>query len=665
MRDVFFIVIMLCSLFSNVVYSSEYPEITKKKPVLSPIPQPFPIPPKPIILKNRALRFLVQNSFNRFIDINENSNIKLFLDRSYINHSSPNEGFLNESTGNECGPVAAHNILKWYGRLATVSSLSRDLNTDHWAPEPLANLGIELAGTNTDNMRRVLAEKIPRGHRVKYGHGAGNLDRIRKPLEKGYPVMVNYRSAPQMSHWAIIVGIDYKYNKKDPVLIFANASRMSWVEFKKRWEKRWVIGNFDSNLVFPFFNENKYTMLYIENRNRPSNWVKEVFKSVPRRFRRRTFTARNLGEFNPILPPETPVWKINLRIETADVENAVTNSRVYVSFKDEWVIDDDHPAGHMVEKRFYLNTGWNDFSSNNSVQHTSYSIAPASFGVYELGDIEKMKIGIEGEDGLGIRKISMSINDDNQFMFQKYYGNTSSTCKWIDKNNSSFLDHVLFTRAELMAYNGMYLKDHMNAILPPQKITGYDLRHMIETNLGDQLYSNEDMREAGIKWMLQGSKAVEFGGDATSSSVGLDIDLKKEGRMEWKGMHVDYTATLDVDFDLRISCIDSDEGGKVVMLETTNADIEVTHVKLPNWVKAAQYFLFGISDLVRDLFNQTTINDLLFEAANVIADQEEHNLLSSTHINTPYCPEVYFNDNRDLIIKYDSKIEYFINMLRQ
>lgn len=579
------------------------------------------------------------NGKQRYTDLKKNKNISLFLHKSYIDKKYPNYGFQNSSTGNNCGPVAVKNLLQWYGISVNEDVLANEMKTNSWSPTIIQHFGIKLPGTNTENIKRVISEYIPNKLSVVHKHNVNDINQILAPLKRGYPVLVNYRSAPDNSHWAVVLGVEYKDNGTDPVLVFANARKMSWNEFRKRWEKRWKIGQIDSNPIFSAVKEYPYTMIYIKDKSRVFGWDKKKLTSITHKKRTKTYPARPLGLFNPILPSETPIWKIKLRVEVADVKKAGTDDPVYVKFKGN--------------RKFYLDSGWNDFDSDDSVKDTTYDIAPAVFKAYQLKDIDHFILSKEGTDGLCIRAITIKINDDTKPIFYKYYGNSKSTCKWIDGNDGHDR-RLYFSKSQLKSNTSWYLKDHIKAILPPSIISGYDLRHSIETNLGDQLKSNPELSKEKITWDRHGDKAVEFDGKSTRKKVRIDIDLKKKG----KAKGIKYTAELNVDFDLVLKCEDN-----TVYLATENSDVSVDELDVPWYIDLVDIVGDILTFGVLEIFD-ISIDDLILGEANSIANKHEDGLLKGVNINTPYCPTVYFDKNKNLIIKYGQEIENLLRYLK-
>ena len=110
-----------------------------------------------------------------------------------------------------------------------------------------------------------------------------------------------------------------------------------------------------------------------------------------------------------------PLYRIQVRITTANVKDAGTDDDLYIQLNDR-------------DKAFYLDRARDDFERNKT---GTFDILPEF--VKEVADIDFLTIGHKGSDAICLKKVELLLNDNRYPVYVKEY----SVGKWLDDNQST------------------------------------------------------------------------------------------------------------------------------------------------------------------------------------------------------------------------------------
>jgi hypothetical protein len=233
---------------------------------------------------------------------------------------------------------------------------------------------------------------------------------------------------------------------------------------------------------------------------------------------------------------EVPIYRLQLKFKTGSIENADTDSPVFVMLN-----DNDFP--------FYLNLSKNDREKGKT---DVYDILSTS--ISKIKDLEYLEIGISGRDGWNIKEVEILVNGVG--IYKKYFSNSAG---WIDRGSSKHKESIMIPHNKLRnspiwGYNGIT----ENIYKAPSTISAEMIKSQMECLVGNSLKFMP-----GYKW------GKKYGNEYVSvkkidhNTVHVDIDLKQ------CGMTSLTDSETDVDFDIHFKC----ENGKL-KASVTNLSIE-------------------------------------------------------------------------------------------
>lgn len=155
--------------------------------------------------------------------------------------------------------------------------------------------------------------------------------------------------------------------------------------------------------------------------------------------------------------------------------------------------------------------------------------------VSELTDITMLTIEKQGTDALGIASISLQVNGVE--VFDKFFGETASTCLWIDEGDGYFPNYTIF-HSELRAHR----KWQAYIGSPPQPspiISNAEVVSRVEGVIGDFLHGKK------LYWDEDAFHPVLVAAEKLDDrTLKVDVDLRAD---------VDFIPDpkIDVNFDLR------------------------------------------------------------------------------------------------------------------
>ncbi len=260
------------------------------------------------------------------------------------------------------------------------------------------------------------------------------------------------------------------------------------------------------------------------------------------------------------------IWRVQLRLRTANVPDANTDDTVYVYLKEP--------------NATYLNYSHNDFERGNEF---TYDLL--TDGLSDLSDINEIYIIKPGSNGWCIENLALLIN--GREIYNEQFGSTASTCRWLDQGGSSQY-HYFVTRATLRAHP---LWQGFQQAPPPLGLPRAELESRIEGIVGDALNGTD------AYWGdLDGDRYVEVTGkDDQRARVTVDLSADVPG----------FDAEVDLSFDLKFTGACSDGQTPLELRITTEnvsagADLdwytELLTLGLANLAEG------GIADRVVDAF---------------------------------------------------------------
>ena len=241
-----------------------------------------------------------------------------------------------------------------------------------------------------------------------------------------------------------------------------------------------------------------------------------------------------------------PVYRIQLRITTGRGNDAGTDDKVYVQLNES-------------APRFYLAKGIDNFKEGSVV---TYDII--SEKIKTLQDIEKIKFGVNGNDGVCFKKVELLVNNCSSPLYTSGGGITSERGVCIDNNSEENRNYII-SRAKLRASREWnYNNARKDMWRPPVKITKDWIVNLIEAAIGNQMIHDEgDLRWGSIGGF--GENTTRYGPVVEASyknshTLSFDLDLERE--------LTGPNPEADVDFEVDFRC---EEG--IIVIEAQNLSI--------------------------------------------------------------------------------------------
>jgi hypothetical protein len=253
------------------------------------------------------------------------------------------------------------------------------------------------------------------------------------------------------------------------------------------------------------------------------------------------------------------VWRIQLRVRTADVSDAGTGDAVQVRLTSP--LATYNPTGN----RRWLDygprwegagfVGWRDDFARN--REFTYDLDQSYIG--ELSDITMLTIDKEGSDGVAIAEIALLVNE--QEVFSRVFGETSSTCLWLDNESGHSPSYTVWL-SELRAHPS-WQAFVANPPGPPFRIPNQALVGRIEGMIGHTIHGTD----AG--WGEFSSPAWVEATFLDDERLRVDVDLEAD-------FPILGDPEVDINFDLRfwVEC-NSEAGTATLHVDTENFSTNV------------------------------------------------------------------------------------------
>jgi hypothetical protein len=222
------------------------------------------------------------------------------------------------------------------------------------------------------------------------------------------------------------------------------------------------------------------------------------------------------------------VWRVQLRLRTANVEDAGTDDGVYVMLN-----------GH--------NLTWIDYGGDDLERGDEFTYDLVLDGVSDLADVNAIGIAKEGTDGWCIESLSLLVNSkDHQpvEIYNEYFGSTAATCHWLDWASAGIHGSYTVPHARLRAHplwQNFQQPDPQMALGMPRE----ELESRIESMVGNKIHGKD------AYWGdLDGDRYVEVS-FKDEKAIHVTLDLVAE-------VPLTRNPEVDLSFDLRFagSCTD-------------------------------------------------------------------------------------------------------------
>jgi hypothetical protein len=247
-------------------------------------------------------------------------------------------------------------------------------------------------------------------------------------------------------------------------------------------------------------------------------------------------------------PKETdPIWRVQLRIQTADVEDAGTDDNVRVALN--------------LNNNTWLDYGRDDFPRNNTF---TYDLKLDH--VATIADLSHLYLAKTGSDGLCVKALELLVN--GRLIYTETFPGYGH---WLDNSGGhSNIYEVNYTQLRQDNSWQAYFQP-----LPPLVIDRPELESRIESIMGDFATGNR------LQWGHRYGRAfVEAtkGGALNTVHVDLDMELDVPG----------FNPEVDIDFDLQVLCASNQ-----VQLKVLNPRVVVDS----NWItEVLSYGLINLLD---------------------------------------------------------------------
>jgi hypothetical protein len=299
----------------------------------------------------------------------------------------------------------------------------------------------------------------------------------------------------------------------------------------------------------------------------------------------------SLGAAQDAALDAVPVWRLQVKVQTCDLEDAGTDDNVYVKFRSV-----------VLAPRFYLNYGRDDFVRGRT---QVWDVQPKSVGIAKIGDITEFSItktGIKGApqpalargvDGWCLKTVELLVNGSTTPIFRR----VSRQGLWLD-GDDGHQPSKRYSLAELRADPRWGLG--ASGQDPRNGFNRATLISMVEGATGNAI-ANSD-----VYWGHRYDDWVEIKRSPTNpQSVAVDLDLAYSTLL--------WDPDVDVNFDLHFSCsTDPGTGARRLGIALENKKVTVdggilTPYNFTSWL----FFVPAFVDLVWSDVIATGVEDTL------------------------------------------------------
>jgi hypothetical protein len=253
------------------------------------------------------------------------------------------------------------------------------------------------------------------------------------------------------------------------------------------------------------------------------------------------------------------VWRVQLAVRIADVSDAGTSDPIQARLTSplmtfspngnrRWLDHGPQWSGGGIG-------GWRDDFARGSER--VYDLDQRY--VSELADITMITIAKDGTDAVGIAEVRLLVN--NVEVFRRLFGETSSTCLWIDDGDGHQPQHTIW-HGELRAdplWQAFVGANHF----PPLRISNAEIVSRIEGLVGHAIHGTQ------AHWGEFHSPAWVEATFVDAERLHVDLDLQAD-------VPILSDPEVDIDFDLRFAIDCNPAAGTATLnITTENSDANV------------------------------------------------------------------------------------------
>ncbi|MFC9918273.1 hypothetical protein [Agromyces binzhouensis] len=313
------------------------------------------------------------------------------------------------------------------------------------------------------------------------------------------------------------------------------------------------------------------------------------------------------------------VWRVQLRVRTADVANAGTTDPVEARLTSP--LRTFSPNGN----RRWLDYGprwegagpfgWRDDFGRD--REFTYDLDQGAIG--QLSDISMLTLAKEGTDAVGIAELGLLVNGTE--VFSRVFGETAASCLWIDDGDGHQPQHTIW-HGELRAdpkWQAFETANHQ----PPFRIPNDDVVSRVESLVGHAIHGS------AAHWGEYHSPAWVEATFLDAERLHVDIDLEAD-------VPVLADPEIDIDFTLRfaMSCNQADETATLsITAEDLHANVDF--------------------DVLTEVLGTVVSFGQFWRLEDWIADQVERSLQpivpSFTFGTGGFCPTVAVDADGDIV----------------
>jgi hypothetical protein len=243
---------------------------------------------------------------------------------------------------------------------------------------------------------------------------------------------------------------------------------------------------------------------------------------------------------------DMPVYRLQLRVTTGRGNGAGTDDRVYVQLND---------SAH----RFFLAKGIDNFKEGSTV---TYDIISGK--IKRIGDIEMIKFGVEGGDGVCFKKVELFINNCASPVYSTDNGITSERGVCFDSNSDEQRNYTIPGVKLRTGREWNYAGNRKDMWRPPVKITKAWIVDLVEAAIGNQMiHDGGDLRWGTVGGFMENKTLYGAAVEASfknSHTLSFDLDLERD----LSGPNPE----ADIDFEVDFRC----ENG-IIVIEAQNIKI--------------------------------------------------------------------------------------------
>ncbi len=279
------------------------------------------------------------------------------------------------------------------------------------------------------------------------------------------------------------------------------------------------------------------------------------------------------------------VFRVQLRLRMADVEDAGSDDRMGVSLN--------------YNALGYNHTGLN-YARDDFERNSDFTYDLDQKNIRRLHDITDIRIAKYGSDAVCIRSFDLLVN--NKVAFTRTYGNTSTTCKWID-GDAPYSPTLHVTHAELRAATSF------TGFVSPQaslSVPRAELESRMESLIGNLFWTSSE-----VKWGHIYGRPVEISYVAPNK---FHVDLDLEGVAPWLP-----NPEVDIDFDMTVGFTQTASGWSLNLESSAfNASVDFAW-----WAEMLSILLDPICAPIASGASSSVVLDCISKLENYIEEKVE------------------------------------------